>query len=200
MQFKANKPIILASGSPRRSELFTMLGVSFDVVTSNAVENEPELITKDFIEFAKSNAEIKASAVAKDYPNKVVIGADTIVGLGMRIFPKPKNKEEAKEFLKELSGQVHTVVTAVVVIENGELSTFANSTKVTFRELDDTLIDAYIASGDPLDKAGAYGIQSGGALFVEKIEGDYYSVVGLPIASLFEHLKALGIMSLKGGA
>lgn len=198
MKFKTNKPIILASGSPRRKELLMMLGVDFDIVTSHADENNAELLTTSFSEYALNNAMIKASAVAKDYRDAVVIGADTIVGLGKRIFPKPKNKEEAKAFLNELSGQTHTVTTAVVIIMNDEKFTFANETKVTFYELTNALIDIYIASGDSLDKAGAYGIQSGGALFVEAIEGDYYSVMGLPIAALFNLLETLGIVSLEG--
>lgn len=200
MQFNANKQIILASGSPRRKELLAMLGVPFDIVTSNATENEEGLVTTDFSSYAQNNAMIKASAVANEYPNAAVIGADTIVGLGNRIFPKPENKEQARAFLKELSGQTHIVVTSVVIILDGKTSSFSSETSVTFYELNDMLIDAYIASGDPLDKAGGYGIQTGGALFVESIEGDYYAVMGLPIAALSRHLQALGVVSLKGGA
>lgn len=200
MEFVANQPIILASESPRRQELLAMLGVPFEVTKSNVLENDEGIAKLSLTEYAKVLAVRKAEAVAKNYPEAAVIGADTIVGLGTRVFPKPRNIEEAKQFLQELSGKTHVVVTAVAVQVAGKTVAFAHETKATFYELDDALIDAYIATGDPLDKAGAYGIQSGGAFFVKEIQGDYYSVMGLPIAMLQRKLQALGILSLKGGA
>jgi len=200
MQFESNKPIILASGSPRRKELFTMLGVPFNVVVSKVVENEKGLSTTSFKRYAENIALEKSEAIAKDYPNAVIIGADTVVGLGTRIFPKPQDNKQAKAFLQELSGQTHSVVTAVVVIVDGTIGTFSSETKVTFYELEDALIDAYIATGDSLDKAGGYGIQTSGGLFVKGIEGDYYAVMGLPIAALARHLQSLNVLSLKGDA
>lgn len=199
MEFNAERRIILASGSPRRKELLTMVGVPFDVVTS-------EILEDDYIEgtgvsvYAKTLAYNKAFAVAGNYPDAVVIGADTVVAIGDYIYPKPQNEQEAKKFLKELSGKTHTVITGVTIIMDGDAYRFANPTSVTFYDLDDSLIDKYIASGDPFDKAGAYGIQTAGALFVEKIVGDYYSVVGLPISLVTKHLRTLGIISLKDGA
>lgn len=197
MKFIAQQPIILASGSQRRRELLSLLGVPFEVVTSHVPEDGLPDDLK-FAEHAQSLAVTKALVVAEEYPDAVVIGADTIVGFGQRIFSKPKDKEEAKYFLSELSGQTHSVITGVAIVTEGRTYTFANETNVTFVELDDALIDAYIASGDSLDKAGAYGIQSGGALFVEGIQGDYYTVMGLPIAALTKHLRMFGILSLEG--
>ena len=200
MNFVVNKPIILASESPRRQELLAMLGIPFEVTKSYVLENEDEIATLSLTEYAKVLAVRKAEAVAKNHPEAAVIGADTIVGLETKILPKPGSTEEAKQFLRELSGQTHDVVTAVAVATAGEVVAFAHETRVTFYELDDALIDAYIATGDPLDKAGAYGIQSGGAFFVKEIHGDYYAVMGLPIAMLRRQLELLGILSLKGGA
>ena len=200
MKFVANRPIILASKSPRREELLAILGIPFEVMGSNVLENEEEISSLDLADYAKVLAVRKAKAVAKRYPEAAIIGADTIVGLEGRIFPKPENSEEAKLFLQKLSGQTHSVVTAVAIVTGEEVVAFAHETKVSFYELDDGLIDAYIATGDPLDKAGAYGIQSGGAFFVKEIKGDYYSVMGLPIAMLARQLQLLNILSLKGGA
>lgn len=200
MQFHSEKPIILASGSPRRKELFSMLGVPFDVVTSNVIEHEQGLLTESFIDYAQDIAVRKGQAVAKDHPHAVVISADTVVGYGKRVFPKPENNEEAKMFLKMLSGRTHSVVTAVAIFVDGVQNVFSNVTKVTFFDYDETLVDAYVATGDSLDKAGGYGIQSEGALLVEKIDGDYYSVMGLPIAKLTRQLLSQRILSVKGGA
>ena len=198
MEFKAKQRVILASGSPRRKELLELLGIPFDVVVSNVKEDEisPEL---DRAVYARTLAYNKAYAVAEQNTDAVVIGADTIVVLGEYIFPKPRNEHEAKEFLQQLSGQTHTVVTGVAIIVRGETYLFADETDVTFYELDDDLINMYIATGDPMDKAGAYGIQSGGALFVQSIDGDFYSVMGLPISALTKHLRKLGIISVQGG-
>lgn len=200
MKFVANQPIILASESPRRQELLAMLGVPFKVMGSDVLENEKEIGSLSLDDYAKVLAVRKAKAVAKRNPKVVVIGADTIVGLEERIFPKPRNSEEAKLFLQILSGQSHSVVTAVAIAIGEEVIAFTHETKVSFYELSEELIDAYIATGDSLDKAGAYGIQSGGAFFVKEIKGDYYSVMGLPIAMLARQLQLLNVLSLKGGA
>ncbi|MHA6259324.1 Maf family protein [Sporosarcina sp. CAU 1771] len=197
MKFTTQQTIVLASGSPRRKELFSTLGVPFEVVVSDMPEDK---FTSDlsFIDYAQSLAISKASAVAKKYPEAVVIGADTIVVFKDRVFPKPKNEAEAKRFLRELSGRTHSVITSVAVRSEGGMHVFSIETSVTFYTLDDALIDAYVASGDPLDKAGVYGIQSGGALLVEGIQGDYYAVMGLPLAELTRHLRHLGILLLEG--
>lgn len=199
MKFKLNKRLILASGSPRRKELLDLLGVPFTVVKSDYPEHEYSGNWTP-IEYAQSLAVSKSAVVAEEYPKAVVIGADTIVVLGERLFSKPVDALEAKQFLRALSGQTHSVITSVAIIVNGELFSFSNVTEVTFYELDDKFIDMSIATGDPMDKAGAYGIQSSGALFVEQISGDYYSVMGLPIAALTKKLVELEILSVVGGA
>ncbi len=192
------KPVVLASISPRRKEILSFLGFPFTVVPSNvsedlAVENE------DFEGYARQLAAMKTQAVANDKPDCIVIGADTIVVHERKLYSKPESKEQAQAFLKELSGKTHTVITGVGLFMDNELRTFSVETKVTFRELDDRLINAYVESGDPMDKAGGYGIQTAGALLVEKIDGDYYNVMGLPIAKLTEHMRELAFMVLKDG-
>jgi septum formation protein len=198
MKFNLEKPVILASGSPRRKELLSLLDVPFSVITSD-VNEDFEKGDKNLEDYSILLATHKALAVAKKHPDHVVIGADTLVGQGLDVFPKPKNAEEAKAFLTELSGKSHQVTTGVTIVVGGETFSFASSTTVTFKALDEGLIDVYVATGDSLDKAGAYGIQTMGALLVEKIEGDYYAVMGLPIAELTNQLRKLGILSIMGG-
>lgn len=199
MNFNVKKNIILASESPRRKELLAMLGIPFDSVKSNVIENDASRTTTNLIHYAESLAIQKAEAVARSHPNAVIIGADTIVGLGTRVFPKPENNLEAKSFLQQLSGKTHSVITAVAIVDDGETHVFSEEVFVSFYELEDALIDAYVKTGDSLDKAGAYGIQTQGALFVKEIIGDYYAVMGLPIASLLRHMQTLGIIAVQGG-
>ena len=122
---------------------------------------------------------------------KIVIGADTVVAIDGKILGKPKNEKDAFLMLKNLSGKEHSVFTGVTVIKNDKEVTFSVQTKVKFFELDDREIEDYISSGEPFDKAGAYGIQGKGSLFVEKIDGDYFNVVGLPISRLARQLKSI---------
>jgi len=197
MKFMATKPVILASGSPRRKELLGLLGFPFKIIPSR-VSEDLAVGDMDRKQYVEALAKEKTMAVAQLHDSAIVIGSDTIVSLDGRIYPKPEDAEEAKRFLQELSNNTHTVTTGVGIYVNGEVVTFSVETKVTFRELDIALIDAYVASGDPMDKAGAYGIQTAGALFVDKIEGDYHAVVGLPIAKLAAHLKGLGLISIGG--
>ncbi|BAQ11580.1 Maf-like protein [Bacillus sp. OxB-1] len=197
MKFMATKPVILASGSPRRKELLGLLGFPFEVIPSH-VSEDLAIDDMDGRQYVEALAKEKTMAVAQLHDSAIVIGADTIVSLDGRIYPKPDDAEEAKRFLEELSNNTHTVTTGVGIYVNGEVVTFSVETKVTFRELDIALIDAYVASGDPMDKAGAYGIQTAGALFVDKIEGDYHAVVGLPIAELAARLQGLGLISIGG--
>lgn len=198
MNFKIAKPIILASASPRRKEILSLLGFPFKVVPSD-ISEDIELENGDFAEYARELAARKTWAVAKEHEEYIVIGADTIVVHEGKLYPKPNSEEQAKVFLKELSGTTHLVITGVGMYLGGMVRVFSVETKVTFRELDDVLIDAYVASGDSMDKAGAYGIQTAGALLVEKIEGDYYNVMGLPISKLTEHLRRLAFIALKEG-
>ena len=197
MKFKVAKPVILASASPRRKEILSLLGFPFTVVPSN-VSEDLDVENDDFEGYARKLAAMKTQAVANDEPDSIVIGADTIVVHEGKLYSKPESKEQAQAFLKELSGKTHTVITGVGLFMDDQLRTFSVETKVTFRELDDLLINAYVESGDPMDKAGGYGIQTAGALLVEKIDGDYYNVMGLPIAKLTEHMRELGLYGSKG--
>lgn len=196
MNIQSKKKILLASQSPRREELLAKIGVPFEIVTSNVVEHHQIESPSNLNRYAESLAKKKAEAVAAIHPDAVIIGADTIVGKGNQIFHKPKSQEEAKLFLQELSGETHGVITAVAIIDEGEVHVFSEEVQVTFYELEDALIDSYLDTGDYIDKAGGYGIQTEGALLVKEIKGDYYTVMGLPIASLFRHLQALSIIEL----
>ncbi len=198
MKFKSAKPVILASASPRRKEILGMLGFPFTVIPSH-VSEDIELETDDFAEYARELASRKTEAIAKEYDQHIVIGADTIVVHEGKVYPKPESKEQAKTFLQEFSGKTHVVITGVGMSVGGISRVFSVETAVTFRELDDVLIDSYVESGDSMDKAGAYGIQTAGALFVEKIDGDYYNVMGLPISMLTDHLRRLAFITLKDG-
>lgn len=184
--------LILASGSPRRKELLARTGRTFRVVVSDADEIAPKDMAP--IDVAMHNARAKALAVASGQPAcATVIGADTIVVLNGRIFGKPVDERDARRMLRELSGKTHQVITGVALARAGQCETFAEITDVCFRELSDEEIAAYVASGEPLDKAGAYGIQGAAGAFVDHIEGDYDNVVGLPVARLERAL------DLKGG-
>ncbi len=180
--------VILASGSPRRYELLKSLGLTFKVVPSNCQEDHaPQKAMEDVV---LRNARIKGLAVAKAHPAALVISADTIVTIDNRIMGKPKNEEEAFEMLKALSGKTHLVYTGIGLFLNRyEASALdAVCTRVTFRNLTEEEILAYINTGEPFDKAGGYGIQGQGALLVEGIQGCYYNVVGLPLARFFTML------------
>lgn len=183
-------PLILASASPRRSELLKQLGVEFQVVPSDA----PELHNDDLTarEVCQVNAYRKARAVAKKYPDALVLGADTLVYLGTRLLGKPANLAQAYEMLEQLQGQTHQVVTAICLmnLRNHRQAVFAETTDVTFRPLDSVQIQRYLIQINPLDKAGAYAIQDQGDLIVEKISGSYTNVVGLPVEKLREHFAA----------
>lgn len=198
MKFTAVKPVVLASTSPRRKEILSLLGFPFTVVPSN-VSEDLALENEDFEGYARQLAAMKTQAVANEERGSIVIGADTIVVHEGKLYSKPESKEQAQAFLKALSGKTHAVITGVGIFMDDQLRTFSVETKVTFRALDDKLINAYVESGDPMDKAGGYGIQTAGALLVEKIEGDYYNVMGLPIAKLTEHMRELAFMELEGG-
>ena len=155
------------------------------------------MASDDFGAYARELASRKTAAIAENYGDHIVIGADTIVVHEGKHYPKPASPAQAKTFLQTLSGKTHTVITGVGVYIGGTLRVFSVETAVTFRELDDVLIDAYVESGDPMDKAGGYGIQTAGALLVDKIDGDYFNVMGLPIAKLTEHLRRFALITLR---
>lgn len=175
--------LILASGSPRRKELLARTGRTFRVVVSDADEIAPKDMAP--VDVAMHNARAKALAVASGQPaSATVIGADTIVVLDGRVFGKPLDERDAHRMLRELSGKTHQVITGVALAHEGQCETFTEVTDVCFRELSDEEITVYVTTGEPLDKAGAYGIQGAAGAFVDHIEGDYDNVVGLPVARL----------------
>lgn len=177
---------ILASGSPRRRELMKLITNDFICAVSGCDEFVPEGTPAERIPAIL--AEQKALAVAKSHPDDIVIGSDTIVVLDGRVFGKPKSAEDAVAMLRTLSGRVHTVYTGVAVAEKGDTRSFVQSANVEFFELSDEFIRRYVATGDPLDKAGAYGIQGPGALLIKGIEGDYFNVMGFPVSSVARFL------------
>ena len=183
------KNIILASNSPRRKQLLKMAGIRFTVLPSDVPEMVPEFVTDE--KRAQFLAELKASYTSVFHPKDVIIGADTTVICEGRLMGKPATREEAKEMLRFLSGKVHTVYTGVCLIWSDEedAECFSSETKVEFYPLTEKQIEEYVASGEPMDKAGAYGIQGLGSTLVKRIEGDYYTVVGLPIAEVVRRLK-----------
>ena len=172
--------IILASQSPRRRELMKLITPDFTVKVSDVDETLPKGIAPDKAVLYLSK--IKAEPFAGK--GVTVIGADTVVAIDGEILGKPANTDEAEEMLKKLSGKTHSVFTGVTVIKDGETHSFCEKTDVKFFDLSEKEINNYVKTGEPLDKAGAYGIQGFGALLVEGINGDYFNVVGLPISRL----------------
>ena len=186
-----NKKIILASASPRRKELLSVITEDFLVLPSDAEEIIPGDISAD--ETAEYLAKIKAQAVAADHPQDVVIGADTCVVVGNEILGKPVDFNDAKRMLNLLSGKTHKVITGCAIINDGKTISFSSETLVEFYPLSETQIEEYINSLEPYDKAGSYAIQGKASLFVKGIKGDYFNVVGLPVAELNLKLKEMGI-------
>ncbi len=187
------KEIILASNSPRRIYLLSQLGIDFKVVSPN-VEEEGNGERRSPVEVVKSNALKKVQKVAEEYRNAIIIGADTIVVLDGEIIGKPKDEKDAIRILRRLRGRYHFVFSGIAIMETPEnkLLTSVVRSKVKMRDYSDEEIERYIATGEPMDKAGAYGIQGKGALLVEKIEGDYYNIVGLPLVRLNSLLNRFG--------
>ena len=200
--------IILASKSPRRFELLSMTGLSFEVLTSHVDEDavEEEVlrtfkeggIRADMYQIAQevacAQARAKADAVLKECPDATVIGSDTVVVTSDEILGKPKDEKDARRMLTLLSGKVHRVYTGVCIQNQNIIRTFSSFADVRFHDLDsvqEDLIDSYIATGSPMDKAGAYGIQDQGALLIDSISGDYYAVVGLPVARVYRELTSI---------
>lgn len=179
--------IILASASPRRSELMTLAGFRFDVICADIDEIVPEKALPQ--EVVMSLALQKAQAVAKDHRKSAVVGSDTVVALDGKILGKPRSESEAAEMLRSLSGRIHKVFTGVAIICGEKVTSFFEETEVEFYPLTDQEILDYVATGEPMDKAGAYGIQGRGAVLVKRINGDYFNVMGLPISKVYRELK-----------
>ena len=182
--------LILASASPRRRELLSLITTDFTVIPAKGEEAADKALPPHRL--VQELAVQKASEVAALHPHDTVIGADTLVFLGDEIMGKPADAADAKRMLTLLSGKAHTVITAVSIARNGSAAkVFAEETKVEFFPLTEEEITAYIATSEPMDKAGAYGIQDKGALLVKGITGDYYNVMGLPVGRLYRELKLL---------
>ena len=179
--------IILASASPRRSELMTLAGFRFDVICADIDEIVPEKALPQ--EVVMSLALQKAQAVAKDHRKSAVVGSDTVVALDGKILGKPRSEKEAAEMLRSLSGRIHKVFTGVAIVCGEKVTSFFEETEVEFYPLTDQEILYYVATGEPMDKAGAYGIQGRGAVLVKRINGDYFNVMGLPISKVYRELK-----------
>lgn len=179
--------LLLASSSPRRSEILKMAGIEFKPVDVNV--NETVLRGTPPMQIVEQLSLRKAEAAAKLYPDDTVLAADTLVVFKSRVFGKPKDKEIAKAMLKLLSGNVHQVYTGYTIIRGKKLISGHECTSVEFYTLSGEDIDAYIESGEPMDKAGAYGIQGRGSLFVKRINGDFYNVMGLPVAKINKIIK-----------
>ncbi len=178
--------LILASGSPRRAEILTMLGYNFEIIPADCDESTGDLTADKAVAIL---AERKAQSVAESHPDCTVLGSDTLVTVDGAVLGKPTDAEDAARMLRLLSGRTHTVYTGVSVITGDLVTTECVGAKVTFRELSDGEIADYIATGEPMDKAGAYGIQGRGAMLIEGIEGDFFCVMGLPAAKTHLMLK-----------
>ena len=192
--------IILASGSPRRKQLMELVGIDCEVLVTNV--EEP--ITEDAKTLVRKLSMRKNQAACdmvmtnmEEHEDTIVIAADTLVSIEGKVLEKPNTHEEAFEMLKLLSGNKHTVYTGVMITKlekrSETCSVFVESADVFFRELTDDEINAYIKTGEPFDKAGAYGVQEKGALLVEKVHGDFYTVVGLPIMKVGYVLSQMGV-------
>jgi septum formation protein len=184
-----NMNIVLATQSPRRKELFKYITSSFITVTSNVDERYSASLKPH--EVVLHLSKIKAQSIYRDYPNDLIIGCDTIVSINDNILEKPQDANQAFEMLKLLSGNTHRVMTGVTLIRGETIDSFYSSTDVSFYPLTNEEIHSYIKTKEPFDKAGAYGIQGYASKFVEKINGDYFTVMGLPVACIYQKIKAL---------
>ena len=187
-------PLVLASASPRRQDFLARLGLQFQVVPADI--DETPLADEAPEPFARRLAAAKADLVARDRPEACVIGADTVVALGTTVFGKPRDRQDALAILRCLQGRTHQVITGVAVVapEFGLRQVFSVTSQVRFDTFADTVLQAYIDTGEPMDKAGAYGIQSRGAFLVRAIDGSCSNVVGLPVNDLVRLLLAHGLV------
>jgi septum formation protein len=184
--------IILASSSPRRRKLLEMLGIQHEVVPANVpeVRRPGESATA----MATRLARAKAESVARDRPHALVLAADTVVVIDNDVLGKPENASEAHHMLELLSGRSHVVITAVALAcPDGNTLERSDETQVWFRELSSQMIADYVTTGEPLDKAGSYGVQGYGAILVDRVEGDFFSVMGLPLRLIAEMLEDAGL-------
>ncbi len=185
------KRFVVASGSPRRKELLSFAGYVFEVIPSDADETL-EYGTHAF-DAVKELSKRKALSVSKENPGAVVLGCDTVVSLGGKILGKPHSEKEAFSMLSSLSGKEHEVYTGVYITDGEKSESFVSCTKVEFYALSKETVESYIATGEPMDKAGAYGIQGLGSVLVKKLNGDYFTVMGLPMSECARVLSHFGI-------
>ncbi len=185
--------LILASSSPRRAEILTSVGWEFEKRVADV--DETEFLNEKPDDYVKRLAREKAEAVAGNYENALILGADTIVVIDNKIIGKPKDLDDARKMLRMLSGKRHEVLTGIAIVKvsknNCETRINLQRTRVKFAELSDLEIEFLVEKGEPLDKAGAYAVQAQAALFIEKIEGDYWNVVGLPVNLVYQTVNAL---------
>ena len=187
------RKIILASASPRRKELLEKIGLKFEVEPSNYAEDMHSRLSPD--KLARAISLEKARVVARKHKNAIVIAADTFIVFGGKIMGKPNTEAEARKMLMTLRGKSHSVITGFTIMDTEENKVLTKSveTIIHIKNLTPEEIDAYVRSKEPLDKAGAYAIQGLGSVIVERIEGDYFNVMGLPLSALAEGLKEFGI-------
>lgn len=179
------RQIVLASGSPRRHELLKYIVPEFEIMPSDIEEIAEGSPTEQVVKLALD----KASDIAAKNLDAVVIGADTLVAIGDTIFGKPQDRSDAADMLKKLSGKTHSVYTGIAVVCDGEVEARCVETTVTFNDMSETEIEEYIDTGEPMDKAGAYGIQGYGGKFIDRIDGCYFNVMGLPQSTVYDMLK-----------
>lgn len=183
------RPLILASGSPRRRELLEGAGLSFTVFVSEADETvSPDLTPEETVLELSRHKALAAREKLRE-PDAVILSADTVVAVDGEILGKPEDEEDAFRMLRSLSGRTHRVYTGVTLCREEGCESFCSSTAVTFYPLTEEEIEAYIATGEPMDKAGAYGIQGRGAILVREVHGDYFTVVGLPLAETLRRIR-----------
>ena len=189
------KQLILASQSPRRRQLLEQMGLTFEVKTACIDEtmDPAKPLAEEIARLSRRKAEAVQAGLSHD---AVIVAADTMVCIDGQRLGKPHSTEEAAAMLRQLSGRSHTVLSGVCVLCADRVETFTQQTDITFRPLSETEIAAYVATGEPMDKAGAYGIQGMGGLFVSSLNGDYYNVMGLPICPLAEVLRRFGVAVL----
>lgn len=186
------KKLILGSTSPRRQELLKQVQIPFIVQAANI--DESQISTDDPVKKVKELAMLKGRSISIKKKDEVILAADTVVSYNGKIFEKPKNKEEAFDMISALSGNEHEVFTGVLIRSFDDEVAFVERTIVEFWPLSDQEIEGYVSTDEPYDKAGAYGIQSIGAMFVKKINGDYYNVVGLPISQVVRKLRNFSVL------
>jgi len=183
--------VILASGSPRRHDLLQMIGISHDVIPADI--DESQFDGERPLEHVERLAREKGAAIASRFPDSLVISADTIVVESDDVLGKPRDPAEARAMLRRLSGRTHVVFTAVATTLAGRTLAAVEEVSVTFLPLSDRTIASYVSTGEPMDKAGSYGIQGYGATLVERIDGDFFAVMGLPLARLVALLREMGV-------